>query len=58
MRKIETIELIKYVNEKLNEVSNQIEISSNTSKSIILKNENEILLYLRWLLKSGCNESK
>lgn len=58
MRKIETDELINYVDEKLNEVSKQIDSSSSISKNIILENENQILLHLRSLLKIGCNESR
>lgn len=58
MRKIETNELINYVDEKLNEVSKQIDSSSSISKNIILENENQILLHLKWLIKKGCNESR
>jgi hypothetical protein len=58
MRKIETDELINYVDEKLNEVSKQIDSSSSISKNIILENENQILLHLKWLIKNGCNESR
>ena len=55
MRKIETDELINYVDEKLNEVSKQIDSSSSISKNIILENENQILLHfgmnrqLQWI---------
>jgi hypothetical protein len=58
MRKIETNELINYIDEKLIEVSEQIDSSRNISKNIILENENQILLHLRWLIKNGCNESR
>jgi hypothetical protein len=58
MRKIETNELINFIDEKLIEVSEQIDSSRNISKNIILENENQILLHLRWLIKNGCNESR
>ena len=58
MRKIETNELINYIDEKLIEVSEQIDSSGSISKNIILENENQILLHLRWLIKNGCNESR
>ena len=58
MRKIETNELINYIDEKLIEVSEQIDSSRNISKNIILENENQILLHLKWLIKNGCNESR
>jgi hypothetical protein len=58
MRKIQTNELINFIDEKLIEVSEQIDSSRNISKNIILENENQILLHLRWLIKNGCNESR
>jgi hypothetical protein len=58
MRKIETNELINFIDEKLIEVSEQIDSSRNISKNIILENENQILLHLKWLIKNGCNESR
>jgi hypothetical protein len=58
MRKIETNELINFIDEKLIEVSEQIDSSGSISKNIILENENQILLHLRWLIKNGCNESR
>jgi len=58
MRKIETNELINYIDEKLIEVSEQIDSSGSISKNIILENENQILLHLKWLIKNGCNESR
>jgi hypothetical protein len=39
MRKIETNELINYIDEKLIEVSEQIDSSRNISKNIILEND-------------------
>jgi hypothetical protein len=58
MRKIETNELINFIDEKLIEVSEQIDSSGSISKNIILENENQILLHLKWLIKNGCNESR
>jgi len=58
MRKIQTNELINFIDEKLIEVSEQIDSSGSISKNIILENENQILLHLKWLIKNGCNESR